>query len=196
MRQSSVHRKTRETEIDLSINLDPEETKSQFDIDSGIGFFDHMLTAMAYQAGIDLSLKINGDLEVDDHHSIEDAGIVLGQALAKALGDKKGIHRYGSARVPMDESLGVVDLDFSGRPYLVFDVQFTDPKIGTMSSQMVVEFLRALSNQAGITLHVSVPYGSNDHHKAEALFKALGQAIRQAVKVESDIIPSTKGFLE
>ena len=165
-------------------------------VNTGIGFFNHMLELLAFHSGMNLYLRADGDLDVDDHHTIEDCGILLGKVMRKALGDRAGIARYGSFTLPMDETLASVDLDISGRPYLVFNCEFKRDQIGMMATETVEEFLRAFAFQAGITLHVNVHYGNNDHHKAEAIFKALGRALRAAVKVSGDKIPSTKGMLE
>ena len=191
MRNALVERQTKETNIRIKLDLN---AAPKAEIDTGIGFFDHMLTALAIHAGISLQVKAEGDLFVDCHHTIEDAGIVLGQAFGKALGDKSGIVRYGSAYIPMDESLGFVSLDISGRPFLVFDAQFTADKIGEMDTQMVEEFFRAFAFHAGITLHAKVLYGANDHHKAEALFKALAHALKMAIQPAQGTL-STKGVL-
>lgn len=193
MRQSKIQRKTKETEIDLEIDLDQAAPS---EIETGIGFFDHMLDVFSFQLDKSLKVKVKGDLEVDDHHTIEDTAIALGQAFYEAIGDKKGIVRYGSSRVPMDEALGVVDLDISGRPFLVFEGDFNSDRIGDFSTQMLEEFLRAFAMNSKITLHVHIPYGKNDHHKVEAVFKALGRALNQAVEIKNDRIPSTKGVLE
>ncbi|MBQ4153466.1 MAG: imidazoleglycerol-phosphate dehydratase HisB [Oscillospiraceae bacterium] len=194
MRLGTVKRDTRETQITVTVDLDGNGVNR---IDTGIGFFDHMLTALAVHSGIDMNISVNGDLHVDCHHTIEDTGIALGGAIAKALGDKAGICRYGSMFIPMDESLGFVSLDISGRPYLVFDCNFVTDKMGEMDTQMVEEFFRAFAFHAGITLHAKLCYGTNDHHKSEALFKALAHSLKQAVKrTESDTPLSTKGVLE
>lgn len=193
-RVATVSRKTRETEIGLTLALDGS---GQSDIRVGIGFFEHMLAALARFAMIDLTITCQGDLEVDAHHTVEDVGICLGQALAQAVGDKRGIRRMGQAAVPMDEALGSAILDISGRPYLVFDAEFATPMLGSMSTQLIEEFFRALCVHAGWTLHLSVPYGRNDHHKAEALYKAVGRALEQAVAIDARIdgVLSTKGSL-
>lgn len=193
MRVNEVKRVTRETDVCISLNLDGN---GKTEISTGIGFFDHMLTALAVHGGFDLVVKTKGDLEVDCHHTIEDTAIVLGDAFLSCIGDKKGINRYGSAFVPMDEALGFVSLDISGRPYLVFDASFTADRMGDFDTQMVIEFFRAFAFHAGVTLHAKVPYGANDHHKAEALFKALGQALKQAVAKNGGGILSTKGVLD
>ena len=192
MRNAALNRATRETDISVDLNLDGIGTAV---IDTGIGFFDHMLTALAVHSGIDLSVTVDGDLEVDCHHTIEDTGIVIGMALGKALGDKSGICRYGTAFIPMDEALGFACLDISGRPFLVFDCDFSSPAIGEMDTQMVEEFFRALAFQAGVTLHLRCEYGKNDHHKAEALFKAFAHALKQAVADNGRGVLSTKGVL-
>lgn len=194
MRKAEVVRKTKETDIVLSLAFD--EPKPIVQVDTGVGFFDHMLTALAVHAGISLSVVCKGDLHVDCHHTIEDAGIVLGDALCKALGDKSGIARYGSFYIPMDEALGFASIDISGRPYLVFHADFTADRIGEMDTQMVEEFFRAVAFHAGITLHLGAPYGTNDHHKAEALFKAFAHALKAAAALNTDgSVLSTKGVL-
>ena len=193
MRQSVYQRKTGETDIAVSINLDGT---GKCHADTGIGFFNHMLTLFAFHSNFDLVVKADGDLEVCDHHTIEDCGILLGKLFLEALGDKKGIARYGSMNLPMDEVLCNVTLDISGRPYLVFNCELIRENIGTMSCEMVEEFFRAFCVAAGVTLHINVYYGKNDHHKVEAIFKAFGRALKQAVKIESDRIPSSKGVIE
>ncbi len=193
MRLGTVKRDTRETQITISIDLDGGGVSR---INTGVGFFDHMLTALAVHSGIDMDIEVKGDLYVDCHHTVEDTGIALGDTLAKALGDKGGICRYGSMLIPMDESLALVSLDISGRPFLVFDCPFVTDKMGEMDTQMVEEFFRALAFHAGITLHAKLLYGTNDHHKAEALFKALAHSLKQAVRLTGDAVPlSTKGVL-
>ena len=193
MRLGTVKRDTKETQITVSVDLDGGGVNR---ISTGVGFFDHMLTALALHSGIDMDIEVHGDLYVDCHHTVEDTGIALGDALAKALGDKSGICRYGSMFIPMDESLGFVSLDISGRPFLVFDCPFVTDKMGEMDTQMVEEFFRAFAFHAGITLHVKLFYGTNDHHKAEALFKALAHSLKQAVKKTSGAeVLSTKGVL-
>lgn len=193
MRIGAVKRDTKETQITVSIDLDGSGVHR---IRTGIGFFDHMLTALAVHSGIDMDIETVGDLQVDCHHTIEDTGIALGTAFAKALGDKAGICRYGNMLLPMDESLAMVSLDISGRPYLVFDCDFTADKVGEMDTQMVEEFFRAFAFHAGITLHARLLCGSNDHHKIEALFKALAHSLKQAVaRTEREIPLSTKGVL-
>lgn len=194
MRKADVARKTKETDITLSLAFD--EVNPIVQINTGIGFFDHMLTALAVHAALSLSLSCKGDLHVDCHHTIEDTGIVLGDALCRALGDKGGIARYGSFYIPMDEALGFASIDISGRPFLVFHAEFAADRIGGMDTQMVEEFFRAVAFHAGITLHLSVPYGTNDHHKAEALFKAFAHALKAAAARNADgSVLSTKGVL-
>lgn len=192
MRTAEVIRRTRETDVQIRLNLDGT---GRTEISTGIGFFDHMLTALGVHAGFDLMVKVKGDLEVDCHHTIEDSGIVLGQALLKALGEMP-VTRYGSAFIPMDEALGFVALDISRRPFLVFQCEFSSDRIGGMDTQMVEEFFRSFAFQAGITLHAKVEYGKNDHHKAEALFKALAHSLKTAVApLEGKAVLSTKGVL-
>ncbi|MBE6099481.1 MAG: imidazoleglycerol-phosphate dehydratase HisB [Anaerovibrio sp.] len=195
MRTGKVIRETRETAIDLTVNLDGQGVS---DIDTGIGFFDHMLNLLASHGRLDLVVGCSGDIEVDGHHSVEDIGIAFGEALKQALGDKRGINRYGTFFLPMDESLVMVSLDISGRAYLVYDAGGPmAPMIGDYDTELTEEFLRALAFNAGITLHVKVLYGTNSHHKVEAIFKALGHALRQAVERDPrvDGVPSTKGVL-
>ena len=195
MRTGKVIRETTETAVDLTINLDG---KGVSDIDTGIGFFDHMLNLLASHGRLDLVVGCSGDIEVDGHHSVEDIGIAFGEALKQALGDKRGINRYGTFFLPMDESLVMVSLDISGRAYLVYDAGGPmAPMIGDYDTELTEEFLRALAFNAGITLHVKVLYGTNSHHKVEAIFKALGHALRQAVESDPrvDGVPSTKGVL-
>lgn len=196
MRTGKVIRETKETSIDLTISLDGRGVS---DIDTGIGFFDHMLNLFAAHGRMDLVVGCNGDTDVDGHHSVEDIGIALGEAVKQALGDKKGINRYGTFYLPMDETLVMVSLDISGRPFLVYDAGGPmAPMIGNYDTELTEEFLRAFAFNAGITLHVKVMYGTNSHHKVEAIFKALGHALRTAVKIDTeaaDEIPSTKGML-
>ncbi|WP_061315642.1 imidazoleglycerol-phosphate dehydratase HisB [Clostridium botulinum] len=191
---AKVYRKTGETEIKSEINLYGE---GKYDIKTGIGFFDHMLNLMARHGLIDVKLEAKGDLQVDSHHTVEDVGIVLGESFKKALGDKKGIKRYGTSFVPMDEALASVSIDISGRPYILCDFNFTVDKLGEMDTELVEEFLRALAFNAGITLHARVLYGKNNHHMIEAVFKALGRALREAVDRDEKIngVMSTKGTL-
>ncbi|MCR5275514.1 MAG: imidazoleglycerol-phosphate dehydratase HisB [Clostridiales bacterium] len=194
-RTAEITRKTKETDIAVKVDLDGKGISR---IDTGIGFFDHMLTALSKHSGIDMDITCRGDLQVDAHHSIEDTGIVLGQAVNKALGDKTGIRRYGSAMIPMDEALGQAVIDVSGRPFIVFDCAFTGDMMGAMDTQLVEEFMRSFAYNAGITLHISCAYGTNDHHKAEAMFKALARALREATEIdprfEGEVI-STKGTI-
>ncbi|MBT3320235.1 MAG: imidazoleglycerol-phosphate dehydratase HisB [Clostridia bacterium] len=194
MRTSEITRKTNETEIALKLNVDGSDKR---DVSTGLGIFDHMLDLFAKQGKFDLSLKVNGDLNIDEHHTIEDVGIALGDAFAKAIGDKKGIYRYATQFVPMDETLAMVSLDFSGRAYLQYGVDFFDASVGGINAQMFEEFFRAFATSAKLTLHISVLYGTNTHHMIEAVFKAVGRAVRFAL--ESDPresgIPSTKGVL-
>lgn len=194
-RTAEIARKTKETDITVKVDLDGNGT---YEIDTGVGFFDHMLSALSKHSGIDMTIKCIGDLVVDAHHSVEDVGIVLGQAVCKALGDKVGIRRFGSCAVPMDEALGKAIIDVSGRPFIVFDAEFTGDKCGEMDTQLFEEFFRSFAFNAGITLHISAPYGANDHHKAEAMFKALARALRQATEIDprfADQVVSTKGSL-
>ena len=194
-RTAEIARTTKETDIKVFVDLDG---KGEYEIDTGIGFFDHMLTALSKHSGIDMKISCKGDLNVDAHHSVEDTGIVLGQAFAKAIGDKVGIRRYGSASIPMDEALGTCSLDFSGRAFLVFNCEFAGEYCGEMDTQLFEEFFRSFAFNAGITLHIACPYGSNDHHKAEAMFKALARALREATETDPRFegqVVSTKGAL-
>ena len=191
MREATVTRQTRETTITVAVNLDGGCVQ----IDTGIGFFDHMLEAFAVHSGIGMIVEAKGDLHVDGHHTVEDTGIVLGQAIAKALGDKGGIARFGSFYVPMDESLCFASLDISGRPYLVFDARFPEEKVGDYDSCLTVEFFRALSLHAGLTLHLRVMYGLNSHHMIEGLFKAAAHAFKEAIACSNGVL-STKGKLD
>lgn len=191
MRIATITRNTRETDITATLCLDGS---GQADIRTGIGFFDHMLTALAVHASFDLTLRAEGDLDVDAHHTVEDTGIVLGEALKKALGSAP-VERYGSFYIPMDEALGFAALDISGRPFLHWDCELASPMIGSFDTQTAEEFFRAFAMHAGITLHLQVPYGKNDHHKLEALFKALGHALQAAVRPRDGAVLSTKGVL-
>ncbi len=193
-RTAKISRKTKETQIELTLNLDG---KGDSDVATGIGFFDHMLTHLSKHSGWDLTVRATGDVEVDDHHTVEDVGICLGSALKDSLGDKAGIERFANASVPMDETLASASVDISGRPALVYDVNYPTHKVGEFDVELVEEFLRALVNNAGITLHVSVPYGGNSHHMAEAAFKAIARALGKASRRggSGDQIPSTKGTL-
>lgn len=191
-RKAQITRTTKETDIKLVLNLDGGEA----DISTGIGFFDHMLNSFAVHGEFGLILNARGDLQVDAHHTAEDVGIVLGKAFSEALGDKSGIVRYGSAFIPMDEALGFCAVDISGRPFLVFDAEFEGEKAGELDTCLVEEFMRAFAFNAGITLHLRCEYGKNDHHKIEALFKALAYAMKAAVKINANgMAVSTKGTL-
>lgn len=195
MRIAEVTRKTAETEIALSLNLDGT---GKYDMTTGVGFFDHMMDQLARHSLIDITLRAKGDLHVDDHHTVEDAGIALGQALVKALGDKTGIRRYGHFNLAMDDAQVACALDLSARPYLVWNVPFPTAKIGTFDTELVREFFQALSTHGGITLHVEMIHGLNSHHIAEATFKAVARSLRMAVEADprmSGILPSTKGAL-
>lgn len=194
MRIGKINRATNETRVDIEINLDGA---GKAEINSGVGFFNHMLNLFATHGQFDLKVICAGDLEVDGHHSIEDIGIAMGAALKSALGDKRGITRYGTFFLPMDETLALVSLDISGRPFLVYDGGELAPMIGDFDTELVEEFLRAFAFNAGITLHVKILYGKNSHHKVEAIFKALGHALKIAVNVDEKIkgVPSTKGVL-
>ncbi|MCX7374425.1 MAG: imidazoleglycerol-phosphate dehydratase HisB [Alphaproteobacteria bacterium] len=195
-RRAEITRNTAETRIYARINLDGIGAA---DITTGIGFFDHMLHALARHSMIDIALRAEGDLHIDMHHTTEDVGIVLGQAVRAALAEKRGIRRYGHAVVPMDEALAECALDISGRPFLVWQVPFTAPKVGAMDTELFEEFFRALAMQSGITLHMMLRHGTNTHHVAEACFKAAARALRAAVEPDArlgDAVPSTKGVLE
>jgi imidazoleglycerol-phosphate dehydratase len=193
-RTARLSRHTKETKVELSLNLDGRGTAT---VNTGVGFFDHMLDLLSRHSLIDLEVSAQGDLQVDAHHTVEDVGIVLGQALEKALADKRGIHRYGWALVPMDESLAQVAIDLSGRSAFVFNVIFTGSTIGGFQTELVEEFFKALATSARMNLHIAVPYGTNNHHIAEAIFKGTAKALRQAVSRDprSDDVPSTKGSL-
>jgi imidazoleglycerol-phosphate dehydratase len=195
MRTATVDRKTTETKVSCTVNLDGTGV---FDIKTGVGFFDHMMEQLARHSLIDVTLKTEGDLHIDDHHTVEDSGIAMGQAIAKALGDRKGIRRYGSCDLPMDETLSRCAIDVSGRAFLVFKVQFPRDKIGTFDTELVREWFQAFAMNAGITLHLENAQGENAHHIAEASFKALARALRDAIEIDprqKDRIPSTKGSL-
>jgi len=193
-RSVELSRKTNETDISLKLNIDG---RGNSDIDTGIGFLDHMLTLFSKHGLLDMELKACGDLQVDAHHTVEDVGIVLGQALKEALGDKKSIKRYGTSHVPMDEALAMVSLDLGGRPYLVCNVNYTTERVGDMDTQLVEEFFRAVSTNAGMNIHINVLYGSNSHHMTEAVFKAFGRALDGAARTDERIegVMSTKGML-
>ena len=193
IRRGEITRKTRETDIYIVTELDG---KGNSDIDTGVGFFDHMLTALSKHSGISMTIKVKGDLEVDCHHTIEDTGIALGQALYIALGGKSGIIRYGTAYIPMDEALAMCSLDLSNRPFLVFNCDFTNQSCGGYDLCMTEEFFRAFAFNAGITMHINLMYGTNDHHKAEAVYKAVAHALKAAVAYNADgTTLSTKGVL-
>ncbi len=192
MRQSQIERNTKETKINLNVNLDEKGTNN---LNTGIGFLDHMLDLFAFRAGITLNIKCDGDLIIDGHHSVEDIGIALGLALKEALGDKKGIQRYGSSRCPMDETLVQVDLDLANRAFLVFNADFRSKKVGEFETELTEEFFRAVAFNSGMTLHINLLYGRNTHHKIEAIFKAFGMALKEAIAITSNDIPSTKGVL-
>lgn len=193
MREASITRTTKETDVSVTWNLDGTGKAS---IDTGIGFFNHMLELLAFHSGTDLTVTAEGDLDVDDHHTIEDIGIVLGTVFRQALADRKGIARYGFFLLPMDEVLAETAMDISGRPYLVFHCDFTRENVGAMATEMTEEFFRAFAVAAGVTLHINVHYGTNDHHKMEGIFKSFARTLKAAVKVEGDQVPSTKGMLE
>lgn len=195
MRSATVHRKTRETEISVTLDLDGT---GAYRVATGIGFLDHMLEQLSRHSLIDLEVAAKGDLHIDFHHTTEDVGIAIGEAVAKALGDRAGITRYGSALIPMDETLTRVALDCSNRPYLIWKVQFTRDKLGAMDTELFKEWFQAFAQAAGITLHVENLYGENNHHIVESAFKALARALRQATTVDprmAGIVPSTKGVL-
>ena len=195
MRKGSVKRTTKETDVEVAVNLDGEGRAS---ISTGVGFLDHMLDLLARHSRIDLSVKAKGDLHVDHHHTTEDVGIALGQALKQALGDMKGITRYADVHLPMDETLTRVAIDISGRPFLVFKVEFVRAKIGTFDTALVQEWFQAFAVNAAVTLHVTTLYGSNDHHVAESCFKGLARVLRTAIAIDpraANEVPSTKGTL-
>ncbi|MEL6644812.1 MAG: imidazoleglycerol-phosphate dehydratase HisB [Pseudomonadota bacterium] len=195
MRQATITRKTAETDITVTVDLDGSGT---YDNQTGVGFFDHMLDQLARHALIDMTVRATGDTHIDDHHTVEDTGIALGQALAQALGDKRGIRRYGACHLPMDDAQVRAALDLSGRPYLVWNVAMPTPKIGTFDTELVREFFQAFATHGGITLHVDQLHGFNSHHIAEAAFKAVARALREAVETDprkADAVPSTKGTL-
>lgn len=191
-RTAEVNRETSETRIRVKVDLDG---KGAYEIGTGVGFFDHMLTHLSKHSGIDLEVQARGDLEVDDHHTVEDVGICLGQVLQDALGDKRGIARFGHSVVPMEDAKAEVTIDLSGRPYLIYRAKYHTEKIGDFDVECVEEFFRAFSASARMNLHIDVPYGNNSHHIAEAIFKAVGQALGQALQVRGGEIPSTKGVL-
>jgi imidazoleglycerol-phosphate dehydratase len=193
-RKAEVNRKTKETNISLKLDL---EGSGRHSIHTGIPFFDHMLSLLAYHGGMDLFLKARGDIGVDAHHTVEDVGICLGDGIRKALGEARGIHRYGMALIPMDEALASVALDLSMRPWLVFHVKLKRSRIGTFDLELVEEFFKALCSHGKMTLHINLLYGRNSHHMVEAVFKGFGRALRQAISLDerSSRVPSTKGIL-
>lgn len=194
MRTAELKRETAETKIALSLNLDGT---GKSEIQTGVGFFDHMLTLFAFHSQIDLNVTVEGDTWVDAHHTVEDVGIALGQMIAKALGDKVGIRRYGTSYLPMDETLARAVIDVSGRPFLVYDAAIKNPKLGDFDTELAEEFFRAVAMNARVTLHLSVLYGSNSHHMIEGLFKAFGRALQEAISSDgSGRLPSTKGWIE
>ena len=195
MRRAKISRSTTETSIEVEINLDGT---GAYDVKTGVGFFDHMVEQLARHSMIDITLRAQGDLHIDDHHTVEDSGIALGQAIAEAVGDKAGIRRYGACLLPMDDALVRAALDLSGRPYLVWNVAMTSPRIGTFDTELLREFFQALSTHGGITLNIAQLDGVNSHHIAEAAFKAVARALREAVEEDprrAGAIPSTKGKL-
>ena len=191
-RTAEIHRKTKETEVTVELNL---EGQGKYQIDSGIGFLDHMLTHLSKHSKIDMLVKAKGDLNVDAHHTVEDIAISLGECLLKALGDKKGIARYGHSSVPMEDALANVAIDLSGRPSCVYKVEYRTERIGDFDVECIEEMLRSFSNAGRFNLHINVPYGTNSHHIAEAIFKGLGQALAMAVEIVGTDVPSTKGVL-
>jgi imidazoleglycerol-phosphate dehydratase len=195
MRQARIERKTKETQIAASVNLDGT---GRYDVSTGIGFLDHMMEQLSRHSLMDLELKAKGDLHIDFHHTTEDTGIVIGEAVNQALGDRKGIVRFGSALVPLDEALSQVVVDCSNRPYLVWKVKFTRPKLGDMDTELFKEWFQAFAQSAGLTLHVETLYGENNHHIVESAYKGLARALRQAITLDersAGIVPSTKGVL-
>ena len=195
MRQAKVERNTKETQITVAVNLDGT---GSYDVETGLGFLDHMLEQLSRHSLIDLTVRATGDLHIDGHHTTEDTGLAIGEAIRQALGERTGIVRYGNAVVPMDETLTRVALDLSDRPYLIWKVAFNRPKLGDMDTELFREWFQAISQAAGITLHVEVLYGENNHHMSESCFKALARSLRQAVEIDprrADAVPSTKGVL-
>ncbi|HLF21445.1 MAG TPA: imidazoleglycerol-phosphate dehydratase HisB [Aestuariivirga sp.] len=196
MRKASIDRKTTETEVSVTVALDGS---GAYDVKTGVGFLDHMLEQLARHSLIDIKLRAKGDTHIDFHHTVEDSAISLGRAIAKALGDRKGIRRYASLHLPMDETLTRVAIDVSGRPYLVWKVAFSRPRIGDFDTELVREWFQAFSMNAGVTLHIETLYGDNSHHIAESCFKVLARALREAIEIDprqKDRIPSTKGSLK
>ncbi len=195
MRTGGVERTTKETSISVELNLDGA---GQYDVETGIGFLDHMLEQFSRHSLMDLKVRAKGDLHIDFHHTTEDVGIAVGEAVTKALGDRKGITRYGSAMIPMDETLSRVSMDISNRPYLIWKVDFTRPKLGEMDTELFREWFQAFAQAAGVTLHVENIYGENNHHIVESCYKGLARAFRQAIEIDprkADEVPSTKGRL-
>lgn len=195
MREAAVERKTKETSVSVSLNLDGSGV---YDVETGIGFLDHMLEQLSRHSLIDLTVRATGDTHIDFHHTTEDTGIVIGEALAKALGDRAGITRYGTATIPMDETCSRIALDISNRPYLIWRVEFTRPKVGDMDTELFKEWFQAFAQSAGITLHVENFYGDNSHHIIESCFKGLARSLRQAIEIDprrATDVPSTKGVL-
>ena len=195
MRSASIERNTKETQIRVVVNLDGS---GSYTVSTGVGFLDHMLEQLSRHSLIDLEVKAEGDLHIDAHHTTEDVGIAIGQAISQALGDRKGITRYGSALIPMDETLTRVALDLSNRPYLVWRVELSRPKLGDMDTELFKEWFQAFAQAAGVTLHVETLYGENNHHIVESCFKALARALREAIEIDprkADAVPSTKGVL-
>lgn len=195
MRTATIERKTKETEISVSLDLDGS---GNYDVSTGIGFLDHMLEQLSRHSLMDLTVKAKGDLHIDFHHTTEDTGIAIGEAFSKALGDRKGITRYASALIPMDETLSRIALDISNRPYLIWRVDFTKPKLGDMDTELFKEWFQAFAQAAGITLHVENLYGENNHHIVESCYKGLARALRDAIEIDprkADEVPSTKGVL-
>ena len=195
MRSASIDRKTKETQISVTVNLDGT---GLYNVSTGIGFLDHMLEQLSRHSLMDLDVKATGDLHIDFHHTTEDTGIAIGEAVGKALGERKGITRYGSAMIPMDETLSRVSLDISNRPYLIWRVDFSKPKLGDMDTELFKEWFQAFAQAAGITLHVENHYGENNHHIVESCYKGLARALRQAIEIDprkADEVPSTKGKL-
>jgi imidazoleglycerol-phosphate dehydratase len=195
MRKASIERNTKETRIRVAVNLDGSGV---YTVSTGVGFLDHMLEQLSRHSLIDLEVKAEGDLHIDAHHTTEDVGIAIGEAVNKALGDRKGITRYGSALIPMDETLSRVALDLSNRPYLIWKVKFDRPKLGDMDTELFKEWFQAFAQAAGVTLHVETLYGENNHHIVESCFKALARALREAIEIDprkADAVPSTKGVL-
>jgi len=195
MRKASIERNTKETRIRVAVNLDGSGV---YTVSTGVGFLDHMLEQLSRHSLIDLEVKAEGDLHIDAHHTTEDVGIAIGEAVNKALGDRKGITRYGSALIPMDETLSRVALDLSNRPYLIWKVKFDRPKLGDMDTELFKEWFQAFAQAAGVTLHVETLYGENNHHIVESCYKALARALREAIEIDprkADAVPSTKGVL-